>query len=80
MSTVLALLTAVRSLPWQAWAVAALALGIGLYGCDQRRQGEAAVRLEFEHQQKEAANAAQREVDRLRGGADRSRVRQFDRD
>lgn len=69
-----------RALPWQAWAVIAVAFGTGLYGCDQRREGERAARQEIERKQQEAADAARKEVDRLRGGADRSRVQQFDRD
>lgn len=73
-------LAVARALPWQAWVVIAVAFGVGLYGCDQRREGEQAVRQEIERKQQEAADAARRELDRLRGGADRSRVRQFDRD
>lgn len=68
------------ALPWQAWAVIALALGIGAYGCQQYGRGEQAASLNQERKQQEAADAARKEVDRLRGGADRSRVQQFDRD
>lgn len=80
MSLLIALAAAARNLPWQAWAVAGALLLIGLYGCDQYRRGEEAASLTRERQQQEAADAARKEVDRLRGGADRSRVRQFDRD
>jgi hypothetical protein len=68
------------ALPWQAWAVVALLLGIGAYGCHEYRRGETAASVNQERKQQEAADAARKEVDRLRGGADRSRVRQFDRD
>lgn len=73
-------LGALGRLPWQAWAVVALVLGIGAYGCEQYRRGEAAASINQERKQQEAADAARKEVDRLRGGADRSRVQQFDRD
>lgn len=68
------------ALPWQAWAILVLVGGIGIYGCEQYRRGEAAGSLSIERKQQEAADAARKEVDRLRGGADRSRVQQFDRD
>lgn len=68
------------ALPWQGWAVVALVMGAGLYGCHEYRRGEAAASLSQERKQQEAADAARKEVDRLRGGADRSRVQQFDRD
>jgi hypothetical protein len=68
------------ALPWQVWAVVALVLCAGAYGCQQYRRGEAAASLSHERKQQEAADAARKEVDRLRGGADRSRVREFDRD
>lgn len=57
-----------------------MVLGIGAYGCEQDRRGEADASLSHERKQQEAADAARKEVDRLRGGADRSRVKQFDRD
>lgn len=69
----------VGALPWQAWTAAALALGIAGYGCQQYRRGQEAAGLDQERKQQEAADAARKEVDRLRGGADRSRVQQFDR-
>jgi hypothetical protein len=68
------------ALPWQAWALAALIIGGGLYGCHEFRRGERAAAIGQERKQQEAADAARKEVDRLRGGADRSRVQQFDRD
>jgi hypothetical protein len=80
MSALAGLLRLARAVPWQAWAVAALMAGIGLYGCHEYRRGEADAEASYERQQQEAADAARKEVDRLRGGADRSRVRQFDRD
>jgi hypothetical protein len=79
-SLLIALLAAARNLPWQAWAVACVLGAAGLYGCDQYRRGEEAASVTHERQQQEKADAARQEVDRLRGGADRSRVRQFDRD
>ena len=80
MSPLFAVLAGARALPWQAWAVAGLLAAAGLYGCDQYRRGEEAASITIERKQQEAADAARKEVDRLRGGADRSRVRQFDRD
>lgn len=68
------------ALPWQAWAVVALVLGFGAFGSHEFRRGEAAATIDQERKQQEAADAARKEVDRLRGGADRSRVQQFDRD
>lgn len=68
------------ALPWQAWAVVAVVAGIGVYGCEQFSRGERAASLSQERKQQEAADAARKEVDRLHGGADRSRVQQFDRD
>lgn len=78
--TLLPLLAWLRGLPWQAWAVAGLLLAVGIYGCQQRREGAAGALVEIERKQQEQADAARKEVDRLRGGADRSRVQQFDRD
>lgn len=80
MTVLISLAAAARNIPWQAWAVAALFIAIGLYGCHERQQGGEAQRQQYERQQQEAANGARKEVDRLRGGADRSRVQQFDRD
>ena len=80
MTVLAALLRLAKALPWQAWAVSALVAGIGVYGCNQYRRGGADAALSHERKQQEAADAARKEVDRLRGGADRSRVQQFDRD
>lgn len=80
MTVVLAIAAAVRNWPWQVWAVLGLLLLIVLYGCQQRREGAAEALIELERKQQEQADAARKEVDRLRGGADRSRVQQFDRD
>ena len=80
MTVLISLAAAARNLPWQAWATAGLLLAAGLYGCDQRSKGEAGALIKIERQQQEAADAARKEVDRLRGGADRSRVSGFDRD
>lgn len=80
MTALAAILGAVRAIPWQAWAVAGLIAAGGLYGCHEYERGRAAASIETERQQMEKADAARREVDRLRGGADRSRVQQFDRD
>lgn len=68
------------ALPWQAWAAVALVIGAGAYGCQEYRRGERAASITQERKQQEAADAARKEVDRLHGGADRSRVQQFDRD
>lgn len=68
-----------RGIPWQAWAVASLLLAVGLYGCDQYRQGEQDAAVNIERKQQEAADAARKEADRVLRG-DRSRVMQFDRD
>ncbi|AOO81674.1 hypothetical protein [Bosea vaviloviae] len=59
MSPLLSALAAARSVPWQAWGIAALLLGIGLYGCDQRRKGQA-----------DAAAEIMKSNDTLRGKAD----------
>lgn len=67
------------ALPWQAWAAVVLVLGIGVYGCHQYSRGEQAASVNQERKQQEAADAARKEVDRLRGSADRGRVQQFDR-
>ena len=80
MTILLALAAAARNIPWQAWAVAAAVLLIGFYGCQQYERGSRGALIEVERKQQEAADAARKEVDRLRGGADRSRVQQFDRD
>ncbi len=77
--TLLPLLAWLRGLPWQAWAVAGLLIAIGLYGCQQRREGEQGALVEIERKQQEQADAARKETDRLQRG-DRSRVMQFDRD
>lgn len=79
MTVLISLAAAARNIPWQAWAVAALFAAIGLYGCHERRQGGEAQRQQYERQQQEAADAAQKGVDRVLRG-DRSRVMQFDRD
>ncbi len=79
MSVVIALLAAVRNLPWQAWAVAGALLAAGLYGCHEYERGRSEAVAKIEQKQREASDAAQKEVDRLRNG-DRSRVMQFDRD
>jgi hypothetical protein len=80
MTALLAIAARLAAVPWQVWAVAALAAAIGLYGCQQHRDGQASARLEIQTQQRRAEDAARHEVDRLRGGADRSRVQHFDRD
>ncbi|KRE08160.1 hypothetical protein ASE61_00650 [Bosea sp. Root670] len=80
MTVLVALAAAARNTPWQAWAVLGLLLAGGIYGCQQRREGAAGALVEIERKQQEQADAARKEVDRLRGGADRSRVQQFDRD
>jgi hypothetical protein len=67
-------------IPWQVYAAAVAFVIAGLVSCDIRRDGERAAETRIERKQQEAADAARKEVDRLRGGADRSRVRQFDRD
>lgn len=80
MTVLLAVAAAARNWPWQVWAVIALFAAVGIYGCQQRQAGEDGALIKVERKQQEAADAARKEVDRLRGGADRSRVRQFDRD
>lgn len=80
MTALAAILGAARAVPWQAWAVVGLIAGIGVYGCHEYDRGRETALRNTERQQQEKADAAQREVDRLRGGADRSRVQQFDRD
>lgn len=80
MTVLLAIAAAARNWPWQVWAVLGLLLAVSLYGCQQRREGAAGALIEIERKQQEQADAARKEVDRLRGGADRSRVQQFDRD
>ena len=39
MTVLLAIAAAARNWPWQVWAVLALAICIGLYGCHEREQG-----------------------------------------
>nr|WP_047581716.1 hypothetical protein [Methylobacterium sp. ZNC0032] len=68
-----------KAVPWQAWAILALFAAIGIYGCQQRQQGEDGALLKVERKQQEKADAAHKEVDRVLRG-DRSRVMQFDRD
>lgn len=77
--TLLPLLGWLRALPWTAWLVAGLLLAVGLYGCQQRREGAAGALVETERKQQEQADAARKETDRVLRG-DRSRVMQFDRD
>ena len=80
MTVLIAIAAATRNWPWQAWAVVGILFAVGIYGCEQRREGAAGALVEIERKQQEQADAARKEVDRLRGGADRSRVQQFDRD
>ena len=68
-----------RAIPWQVWAILALFTAVGIYGCQQRQQGEDGALLKVERKQQEKADAAHKEVDRVLRG-DRSRVMQFDRD
>ena len=71
-------------IPLKAWLVAGSVMLAGLaywkITNDAYERGRLDQRAIYEQHQKEASDAAQREVDRLRGGADRSRVQQFDRD
>lgn len=71
-------------IPLKAWLIAGgLVLAAGAFWkvtSDAYERGKADQAAYYQQHQKEAADAAQLEVDRLRGGADRSRVRQFDRD
>jgi hypothetical protein len=72
----LAVLATLRRVPWQAWAVAALLLGIGLYGCDQRRKGEAAATgeiLKSNEKLRGNADEASRTVENCTGTWDRAR-------
>lgn len=68
-----------KAIPWQAWAVIGLLAAVGIYGCQQRQQGEEGALLKVERKQQEAADGARKETDRVLRG-DRSRVMQFDRD
>ncbi len=79
MTVLMAIAAAARNWPWQVWAVLALVIGVGVYGCQQREQGKAGALLNVERKQQEQADGARKEVDRVLRG-DRSRVMQFDRD
>lgn len=79
MTVLIAIAAAARNWPWQVWAILALVLLVGLYGCQQREAGEDGALIEVERKQQEAADGARKETDRVLRG-DRSRVMQFDRD
>jgi hypothetical protein len=74
------LLLLTKALPWQVWAGGAVLLATAFYGHLQYSRGFEAAVSAVEQRQRGAADAAQREVDRLGAGSDRSRVQQFDRD
>ena len=77
-------MTFLALIPARAWLVIGGVVLAGLtywkITSDAYERGKSDQRAIYEQHQKEASDAAQREVDRLRGGADRSRVQQFDRD
>ena len=68
-----------RGLPWQLYAGAAAIVIILAWGQVRYNEGWADAVAKQEQKQRDAKDAAGKEVDRLRGG-DRSRVLQFDRD
>lgn len=65
-----------KALPWQAWAIVALLLAVGLYGCSQRDAGEQAARQQIQQSNQAArdkADEATRDVENCRGSWDRDR-------
>lgn len=78
MSLLIALAAAARNWPWQVWAIAALLLLIGLYGCQQYERGRAAAVSTItrsNEQAKEKADAASQRVEDCPGVWDRARGR-----
>lgn len=76
MSALAALLGFARAMPWQAWAVAALMLAVGLYGCSEREAGGETARQEIRKSNdaaREKADEATRSVQDCMGVWDRSR-------
>ena len=70
------LLSFARAVPWQAWAVAGLIVAVGIYGCQQRREGEAALRAAISKSNdaaRERADEGQRSVENCTGRWDRAR-------
>ena len=68
-----------RGLPWQLYVGAAAIVILLAWGQVRYNEGWADAVAKQEQKQRDAKDAAGKEVDRLRGG-DRSRVLQFDRD
>ena len=68
-----------RGLPWQLYAGVAAVVILLVWGQVRYNEGWADAVAKQEQKQRDAKDAAGKEVDRLRGG-DRSRVLQFDRD
>ncbi|SFJ54866.1 hypothetical protein SAMN05216304_109141 [Bosea sp. OK403] len=76
MTAALAALAALRRVPWQAWAVAALGLALGLYGWSRFEAGGDAARSAIQHSNDKArkrADDASRTVENCMGAWDRAR-------
>lgn len=74
-----AIVVFLRGLPWQLYAAGAAIVILLAFGQYRYNEGWRDAVAEQQKQQRAAKAAADKEVDRLRGG-DRSRVMQFDRD
>jgi hypothetical protein len=69
----------IGAIPWQVWAGAAALAAMLLLGRHIYNEGWSDAVAKAEQKQRAAADAAQKQVDRVKSG-DRSGVVQFDRD
>ena len=76
MTVLIAIAAAARNWPWQVWAVLALIIAVGIYGCQQRASGRAeavSTITKSNERAKEKADAATQRVEDCVGVWDRSR-------